>query len=198
MLLACSALLLGPASICQSLVKKEGFSKPLPCSMVVVGIVRRLAGASAIGVVVLACTAACQSFPILLPPATPTSTDMAVGPPPPVSNLTAQPLPAPPQPALGTQQFTIQLVPPDPSVYQSIPVPANFLGISLELSVADDYLGQEIGEPNYQFLNYLNNIRVRAGVGPVLRIGGASCLSALPSILLLPLLLLPLLLDSSP
>ncbi|PWN88649.1 hypothetical protein FA10DRAFT_268812 [Acaromyces ingoldii] len=140
--------------------------------MVVVGIVRRLAGASAIGVVILACTAACQSFPILLPPATPTSTDMAVGPPPPASNLTAQPLPAPPQPALGTQQFTIQLVPPDPSVYQSIPVPANFLGISLELSVADDYLGQEIGEPNYQFLNYLNNIRIRAGVGPVLRIGG--------------------------
>lgn len=124
--------------------------------------------------VALACQVACQSFPILLPPATPTTTDVAVGPAPPTSNLTLQPLPATPQPALGTQRFNISLVLPNPDVHHSIAVPANFLGISLELSVTDDYLGQEIGEPKYEFLNYLNNIRVRAGVGPILRIGGAS------------------------
>ncbi|PWN36622.1 uncharacterized protein FA14DRAFT_115618, partial [Meira miltonrushii] len=57
-------------------------------------------------------------------------------------------------------------------VVAGIPVPANLLGLSLELSVANDFVGDKIGEPAYQLLNYLNSIRLRAGRGALLRIGG--------------------------
>lgn len=46
------------------------------------------------------------------------------------------------------------------------------LGLSLELSVANDFVGDTVGEPAYQLLNYLDAIRVRAGRGPLVRIGG--------------------------
>ncbi|UZJ57367.1 hypothetical protein CBS101457_006687 [Exobasidium rhododendri] len=112
-----------------------------------------------------------QTFQILLPPATPTTTDVVPGPLPTAANLTAQPLPDPPSPALSSVTYTVADTPPD-GAYMSIGVPSNLLGISIELSVANDYLGDKIGEPAYQLLNYLEAIRVRAGQGAVLRIGG--------------------------
>jgi hypothetical protein len=54
----------------------------------------------------------------------------------------------------------------------SIGIPSNMLGISIELSVANDYLGDKVGEPAYILLNYLEAIRVRAGQGAILRVGG--------------------------
>jgi hypothetical protein len=112
-----------------------------------------------------------QSFQILLPPATPTTTGIVQGPEPTAANLTAQPLPDPPSPALSSETYTIADTPPD-GMYMSIGVPSNLLGISIELSVANDFLGDKIGEPSNQLLNYLEAIRVRAGRGAVLRIGG--------------------------
>lgn len=112
-----------------------------------------------------------QSFQILLPPATPTTTDVIPGPAPLPANLTASPLPNPPDPALGSQTYTIADTPPQ-GVHMSMGVPSNMLGISIELSVANDYLGNKVGEPAYILLNYLEAIRVRAGQGAILRIGG--------------------------
>lgn len=112
-----------------------------------------------------------QTFQIILPPATPLTTDLIPGPAPTTANLTDRPLPGLPDPSLGSQTFTIADTPPD-GVFMSIGIPANMLGISIELSVADDFLGDKIGEPAYQLLNYLESIRVRAGTGAVLRIGG--------------------------
>ncbi|MCO5583362.1 hypothetical protein L7F22_037272 [Adiantum nelumboides] len=112
-----------------------------------------------------------QQFAIFPPPATPTSPDVLGGPPPAAADLNIAPMPAPPNPAIGTQTTTVNNVPPD-GVIPGIPVPANLLGLSLELSVANDFVGDKIGEPAYQLLNYLNSIRVRAGRGALLRIGG--------------------------
>jgi len=112
-----------------------------------------------------------QSFQILLPPATPTTTDVIPGPAPLPANLTASPLPDPPDPALGSQTYTLADAPPA-GVQMSMGVPSNMLGISIELSVANDYLGDKVGEPAYILLNYLEAIRVRAGQGAILRIGG--------------------------
>lgn len=112
-----------------------------------------------------------QQFQILLPPATPTTTNIVPGPLPTAANLTLQPLPDPPSPALSSQTYTIADTPPD-GAYMSIEIPSNMLGISIELSVANDYLGDKIGEPAFQLLNYLESIRVRAGQGAILRIGG--------------------------
>lgn len=112
-----------------------------------------------------------QQFAIFPPPATPTSPNVLGGPPPAPANLTIAPLPAPPDPAIGTQTTTIGNTPPE-GIIPGIPVPANLLGLSLELSVVNDFVGDKIGEPAYQLLNYLNSIRVRAGRGAILRIGG--------------------------
>lgn len=112
-----------------------------------------------------------QSFEILLPPATPVTTDIVQGPPATPANLTAQPLPTPPDPALGTQSFDLEDTPPD-GVIMSQGVPSNMLGISIELSVANNFLGDKLGEPSYILLNYLESLRVRAGQGAILRIGG--------------------------
>jgi len=125
-----------------------------------------------LGMIVLALPlVSSQTFQILLPPATPTTTDVIPGPLPTAANLIAQPLPAPPSPALSSETYTITDTPPD-GVYMSIGIPSNMLGISIELSVANDYLGDKIGEPAYQLLNYLEAIRVRAGQGAVFRVGG--------------------------
>lgn len=112
-----------------------------------------------------------QSFQILLPPATPTTTDVVPGPLPSAANLAVQPLPPLPDVALGTQTFSVPDTPADGSV-MSMGIPANMLGISIELSVANDFLGDKIGEPAYQLLNYLESIRIRAGTGAILRVGG--------------------------
>jgi len=54
----------------------------------------------------------------------------------------------------------------------SIPQPGNFLGFSIELSIANVILGKSAGTLKPQFLNYLANIQNRAGRGPVVRVGG--------------------------
>ena len=46
------------------------------------------------------------------------------------------------------------------------------MGFSIELSVANQVLGQTGGTLKPQFLNYLANIEQRAGQGPIVRIGG--------------------------
>lgn len=112
-----------------------------------------------------------QSFEILLPPATPTTTNVVPGPAPLPANLTAAPLPDPPSPALSSTKYTIADTPPAGTI-MSMGIPSNMLGISIELSVANDYLGDKVGEPSYILLNYLEAIRARAGQGAILRIGG--------------------------
>ncbi|CEH16816.1 Glycoside hydrolase, superfamily [Ceraceosorus bombacis] len=107
---------------------------------------------------------------VLQAPLTPYSASIPSGPPPAAPNRTAQPLPSNPNPALGSTSFLLDLAPAN--VAPSIPIPANLLGISIELSVADEYLGSDPQTPSFQFLNYLANIRARAGVGPIVRIGG--------------------------
>ncbi|KZO91654.1 glycoside hydrolase family 79 protein [Calocera viscosa TUFC12733] len=56
----------------------------------------------------------------------------------------------------------------------SIPQKGNLLGFSVELSVSDTIIGKNSSVLNVPFLNYLNNIRLRAGAGPILRVGGNS------------------------
>lgn len=54
----------------------------------------------------------------------------------------------------------------------SIKQKGNFLGFSVELSVADQILGSSAQNLKVPFLNYLANIRTRAGQGPIVRVGG--------------------------
>jgi len=54
----------------------------------------------------------------------------------------------------------------------SIPQRGNFLGFSIELSVADVVLGKNGDQLKPQFLNYLANIQTRAGQGAIIRVGG--------------------------
>ncbi|EJU00548.1 hypothetical protein DACRYDRAFT_23005 [Dacryopinax primogenitus] len=56
----------------------------------------------------------------------------------------------------------------------SIPQMGNLLGFSIELSVSDTIIGKNSSVLNIPFLNYLNNIRLRAGAGPIVRVGGNS------------------------
>ncbi|EIW72362.1 hypothetical protein TREMEDRAFT_41693 [Tremella mesenterica DSM 1558] len=56
----------------------------------------------------------------------------------------------------------------------SIPQKGNFLGFSIELSVANTVLGEKGNELKVPFLNYMANIRDRAGAGPIIRVGGNS------------------------
>lgn len=48
----------------------------------------------------------------------------------------------------------------------------NFLGFSVELSVASDVIGDSAQNIKVPFLNYMANIRNRAGQGPIVRVGG--------------------------
>lgn len=83
--------------------------------------------------------------------------------------------PAAPSPA--TTAFTMQ-VPASPEAAQAanfevgIPQRGNFLGFSIELSVADVIMGKNGEQLKPEFLNYLANIQVRAGQGPLIRVGG--------------------------
>ena len=54
----------------------------------------------------------------------------------------------------------------------SIPQKGNFLGFSIELSIAPTLLGSSVGLLKPEFLNYAANIQVRAGMGPIIRVGG--------------------------
>ncbi|EJU00547.1 hypothetical protein DACRYDRAFT_108615 [Dacryopinax primogenitus] len=56
----------------------------------------------------------------------------------------------------------------------SIPQMGNLLGFSIELSVSNTIIGKNSKLLNVPFLNYLNNIRLRAGAGPIVRVGGNS------------------------
>jgi hypothetical protein len=85
-------------------------------------------------------------------------------------------LDVPPLPLNVTTAFTIN-VPVDPTAsgYNlSIPQKGNFLGFSIELSVAANILGTNGQLIKPTFLNYLENIRYRAKAGPVCRVGGNS------------------------
>jgi hypothetical protein len=83
--------------------------------------------------------------------------------------------PAPPSPPITS--YTIS-IPPDAVSLQndgyllSIPQKGNFLGFSIELSVADVVMGKTPSTLKVQFLNYMANIQVRAGQGPIVRVGG--------------------------
>jgi hypothetical protein len=91
--------------------------------------------------------------------------------------------PAPPEQAIGNVPIVI---PPNSAalaagvqgegdgtgLYLSIPQRGNFLGFSVELSVADSLMGSTADNVKPEFLNYLANIYTRAGVGPVVRVGG--------------------------
>jgi hypothetical protein len=83
--------------------------------------------------------------------------------------------PAPPQPPVT--QFTLTL-PVDAAglaaanLPLSIPQQGNFLGFSIELSVAESVLGRNGNTVKTEFLNYMANIKNRAGRGPLIRVGG--------------------------
>lgn len=77
-----------------------------------------------------------QPLLVLTAPATPYQTNI-VGPAPPVPDEVLVPLPQNPQPPLGQAGFQINLFPE--GIAPSIPIPPNMLGLSIELSVADEF-----------------------------------------------------------
>ncbi|CAD6885756.1 unnamed protein product [Tilletia laevis] len=109
---------------------------------------------------------------VLPAPATPTTTSLNPGPPLPSSDLNAQPLPPGPNPALGSTVFQLDLL--GNGTIAGIPVPANFLGISVELSVATDIFGSQLSNLYAPFLNYVASIseRLPQQMGPRIRVGG--------------------------
>ncbi|KAK0544986.1 hypothetical protein OC846_005846 [Tilletia horrida] len=94
------------------------------------------------------------------------------GPVPGAPNLTAQPLPQAPNPGLGSATIALDLLPA--GIVAGIPVPANFLGISIELSVASDIFGEQLSNLYAPFLNYVSTISTRLplSMGPSIRVGG--------------------------
>ncbi|WVW82605.1 hypothetical protein I302_104616 [Kwoniella bestiolae CBS 10118] len=62
----------------------------------------------------------------------------------------------------------------DSGLSLSIPQKGNFLGFSVELSIANSLMGSSSTNMKVPFLNYMANIQNRAGVGPVIRVGGNS------------------------
>ncbi|AFR98329.1 hypothetical protein C343_06306 [Cryptococcus neoformans C23] len=85
--------------------------------------------------------------------------------------------PAPPSPAVTSLSLSI---PSDGAgvasegLSLSIPQKGNFLGFSIELSVATSLLGSSSGNLKVPFLNFMANIQNRAGAGPIIRVGGNS------------------------
>lgn len=80
----------------------------------------------------------------------------------------------PPAPFPPTTQVGIN-IPGDPSAAGyalSRPQKGNFLGFSIELSVATNVMGSSPAALKPIFLNYMANIRNRAGAGPLVRVGG--------------------------
>ena len=83
-------------------------------------------------------------------------------PPPPNPAITGVSLNVPNSPAAAmSSNFSV-----------SIPQRGNFLGFSIELSVADVIMGKSGEQLKPQFLNYMANVQARAGQGPVIRVGG--------------------------
>lgn len=80
--------------------------------------------------------------------------------------------PAPPQPPFTLLDLVIPADPNAAGYPLSIPQRGNFLGFSIELSVATNLLGDAPGNMRPNFLNYMANIQRRAGRGPLVRVGG--------------------------
>lgn len=91
-------------------------------------------GLAALLVLFLGLLTARAQVTVYTPPATPQSTGVRQGPPPKAANETAQPLPPLPQNLVGSITINVN----QPNVSSSIPQKGNFLGVSLELSVADE------------------------------------------------------------
>ncbi|KAJ9114611.1 hypothetical protein QFC22_005484 [Naganishia vaughanmartiniae] len=85
--------------------------------------------------------------------------------------------PAPPQPAVTQIAWSVPST-EDGLISQGyelgVKQRGNFLGFSIELSVADQIMGKNPVNLKVPFLNYLANIRNRAGMGPLVRVGGNS------------------------
>ncbi|KAE8219979.1 hypothetical protein CF319_g6421 [Tilletia indica] len=115
-----------------------------------------------------------STMAVLAAPATPTLTGLNQGPELPPSNLTAQPLPQGPSPEMGSAPIQLDML--GNGAIAGIPVPPNFLGISIELSVATEIFGSEPSELNAPFLNYIGSITARLppNMGPKIRVGGNS------------------------
>lgn len=83
--------------------------------------------------------------------------------------------PSAPQPPTTSYSLSLPDSTQDLGNYSlSITQKGNFLGFSIELSVADNVLGTSGTQLKVPFLNYLANIRDRAGAGPIIRVGGNS------------------------
>ncbi|KAL7419236.1 hypothetical protein Q5752_006073 [Cryptotrichosporon argae] len=80
--------------------------------------------------------------------------------------------PSPPSPATTTVAVTLPADPVAEGYNVSIAQRGNFLGFSIELSVANTILGENPASLQPNFLNYLANIKNRAGQGPIVRVGG--------------------------
>ncbi len=133
------------------------------------------AGSAAAAAIFLAAqTVQAQSAPplqVIQAPATPL--DLSTSQPPvPINNSTAYPVPALPAQAPGTSQVNLTVGTPDAPVYPGIPVLGNFLGVSIELSVADEIMGKTPQKVNIPFLNYMAAVQARARMGPRIRVGG--------------------------
>ncbi|WWD17633.1 hypothetical protein CI109_102074 [Kwoniella shandongensis] len=127
-------------------------------------------------------TASAQSLTLYTGGSTPTATSASAASSAAYTGLAAyDPLtlvpPAPP----GTPVTTLNLaLPPDSqSVFDSgkqlsIEQKGNFLGFSIELSVANSLMGSSSRNLKVPFLNYMANIQTRAGAGPLIRVGGNS------------------------
>ncbi|KAF8316086.1 hypothetical protein DL93DRAFT_2056676, partial [Clavulina sp. PMI_390] len=85
-------------------------------------------------------------------------------------NLTTLTPPALPSP-MPSLSFTAQLY-ASGATGLSIPQKGNFMGWSIELSVANQLLGRNSSLLHVPFLNYINNLKARAGAGPTIRVGG--------------------------
>ena len=83
--------------------------------------------------------------------------------------------PGPPQPPINSVAVALPATAADAqgaNMTLSKPQQGNFLGFSIELSVAPDVLGKSSKLLSPVFLNYMANIQVRAGQGPIIRVGG--------------------------
>lgn len=80
--------------------------------------------------------------------------------------------PPPPQPPVKQVAVTIPTDPNAQGYPLSIRQKGNFLGFSIELSVVTSVMGNGPRHLEPVFLNYMANIQNRAGVGPVIRVGG--------------------------
>ncbi|KAK4683856.1 hypothetical protein P7C73_g6361, partial [Tremellales sp. Uapishka_1] len=83
--------------------------------------------------------------------------------------------PSPPSPAETAYALSLPssgAAVADAGLLLSIKQKGNFLGFSIELSVADVVMGKTPTTLKPTFLNYMANIQTRAGAGPIIRVGG--------------------------